>query len=165
MPKYWYIAAPFFNDAQRKLCEDISVLLTAMQIEHHAPHRSRLNAPAAGLTDKVAMDIKNENIAHLVRCTHVLAVLDYMFPAGTELFLKTPTVMRPLSLPDTGVSWEMGFATARAKKVLLFTTQLSAQRNLMLTTYTEGVVTTLAELKTYLETGKVITKVWLGARR
>ena len=163
---YVYIAAPFFNPFQIKFVEMLESAMTECGIPFYSPrlHATRFTPGDAGTKNdpyKTLMD----NKLGIEHAGLMVAVLDFLTPPdiGTYLVKMPPkriinlppipgtqppkAEMKRIFLPDSGVSWEMGFASAYHVPVLGFVANPELAINLMLAMSTEGLVVGPSEAK------------------
>ena len=154
MPRV-YIAGPFFNPRQVELISRIEVLCRQCNLEFFSPRL--LSSDGTDITQPVpkigsavmAQQVFEKDYAELQRCTHMVAVLDYVLPANQELRLiamsadqpneRLVPASGPLSLPDSGTVWEMGVMYALGKLIVGYTEAKHGNLNLMLTQSCIGV--------------------------
>jgi len=145
-----YLAAPFFNEPQR----EVVTLLEAM-IERHghtcvSPRKGHASKAAATgtMTRERAEAILDQNVGDLRSCSMVFAVLDYHLPQGDHIGLLEAArpinpdqpegipngyrLKRTISIPDQGVLWELGYAYACRKPVVLFQRDSNMHLNVMI---------------------------------
>lgn len=149
-----YIAGPFFNPPQLDLIKWIEDHLAQAEINFYSP-RLHPGNDGGPIDNATANKIFRSNVVAIQECTHVLAVLDWLMPTGHELMVVKPApqkftderwlyegASRPLSLPDTGTVFEMGYATGINKPVLGYTDRKEGEGklNIMLTQACRGMV-------------------------
>lgn len=149
----YYIAAPFFNEAQLHLVRCIEQVFDQEGVLAFSPRLQHGEKPEPIKSRDQARQVFDENYHAIVACTSMLAVVDWMNKAGesirsvTERTLYTPEgrefdhVSGPLNLPDTGTVWEMGAAFALQRPVIMYTQRpRTAKLNIMLTESCRGMV-------------------------
>jgi nucleoside 2-deoxyribosyltransferase len=141
----WYLAGPFFNERQLLQMANLEMIAQDHDEAFFSPRwQHPAGIPQPVTTAERATELFRTNVAELVRCTHVLATLDYLLPEGHALsLLRAGQAAKPVSLPDAGTIWELGFATALGRPVVLFTERVAFEEpkvNLMLAVSALGVV-------------------------
>ncbi len=163
----YYLAAPFFNNAQVKLVENVEAALLRNGKTYYSPREYPLNAED-GVTTEKAQAILDSNVTALMRSKIVLAVCDYMMPDGVALMLVRGSgggqTFQPVYMPDTGVVWEVGYGFAQGKEIVLYTDTKGRPINAMLVPSARGVVVGLSGLEEYLS-GRVQLQQWQGGIR
>jgi len=96
-----YLAAPFFNDTQRALCQQIEDVFAANQRTLVSPRRD-----VGIVTPENARKVFNANLDAIAACAVVLAVLDYPLDDQQQLRACEP-IKRPQSVCPTclAASW------------------------------------------------------------
>lgn len=108
-----YLAGPLFTAAERQFNDILAVYLRSQGHQVVLPQESDPHG-------KIARDLFSENVHGIERCECVLACVD-----GAD--------------PDSGTSWEIGYAYAKGKRIVLYRTDFRsaddgfAPYNLMLT--------------------------------
>lgn len=177
----FYIAGPFFNQPQIDLIKTIEEILLDNSIPFFSPRQQHTPGGSTKIRSaEHAAAVFKCNYENLQDdcCSHVLAVADFLMPPDQGLFLiekveQKPELDRepqedddtgrtwmatiesgPISLPDTGTVWEMGFAFAVKKPVILFTLADSIRSlNLMLTQSCVGVLPGYKALRQFTSKG------------
>lgn len=135
-----YLAAPFFNDLEVQTVERIETTMLGCFRTIFSPRwlGTNLNRPANRKT------INRANIYYLNQCDTVLAWIDRLMPNDQTIGLlgKSGTVIvRDLGCkPDDGVLFEIGYAVAKDKPVMVFTTLDPKKINVMLLENVKGFI-------------------------
>ena len=157
---YVYLAAPFFNVYQTAFLEIIETSLTECGIPYYSPRRDATPFhPGDRGTENVPEQTFSDNLNGIAGCGLMVAVLDYLLPMnfGTYLVeMPTPNEelvrqlpmpshqknvrMKPISLPDSGTTFEMGVASGFNIPILGFLANPTTTINLMLAVATKGIV-------------------------
>lgn len=157
-----YLAAPFFNVPQLELVKAIEVEFEKAHRLCFSPRLQHGNTPVKIATEEQAQEVFTANERALDECSHLVAVADYKLPADTHLgIVKSDSdgvqgSINPISLPDTGTVWELGYARANPRITsVLFTEQepADAKLNLMLTQSCAGILYGMKNLRTWIEMG------------
>lgn len=145
-----YLAGPFFNPKAKAV---LGGLLTALESAGHevwAPMRDGICCPkdADGETRTEVFDL---DIGQLGWCDVVVALLDYPLAEGFRLRLEEQQpaldsyVLMPVSFPDVGTVFEIGYAHALDKYTIGYTEKKKGF-NLMLSEACYGIVHSAFEL-------------------
>lgn len=121
-----YIAAPFFNPAQVECVETIETILTKHEYPFLSPRQHGPVLEGKVRTPEQAAEVYKTNVELMDKCSIILGVLDYLLPAEQEVRVVTPETRGdqaglfepaspPLSIPDTGTIWELGFGSGRRR--------------------------------------------------
>lgn len=168
----WYIAAPFFNVQELAVVETLEDDIERCGDTFFSPR-------SLGVVDLSSPRDRRQkfdsNAEELRNATAVVAVMDRHAKPGTELAVintvsiehedgRGPTHLvefHDVRLPDVGTVWEVGYAYALQKPVVLFTLDAASKVNLMLTEASIGVVRGHDDFRTLLATpyhewGKVL---------
>lgn len=175
--KRWYLAGPLFNPAQVALLEKIEATFAAAEVPLFSPRLCDENKVKGPITSDSAARIFSRNWEALLKCSGILAVVDWLLPEGQEIRQVRQcgmTNLNPpigeytspsLNIPDAGTVWELGAAYALRSEygphgkrgpinplpILLFTVRPSDQKlNVMLSQGTDGVIYGLSNLGGYL---------------
>jgi nucleoside 2-deoxyribosyltransferase len=113
----WYIAGPFFNPAQSAVIDMIEQTFTLSGVEAFSPRLCDENRKGPP-TKEGAEIIFERNVKGLLKCSHMIAVLDWKLPAGQVIrgakmvdhFIVDEWTTPPLNIPDSGTVFEMGAA-------------------------------------------------------
>ena len=145
-----YLAGPFFNEEQKELIKSVTRALEDAACVVFSPMRDGGICPPDAGPDQVTETYK-ANVDNIITAEFVFAILDYKLPDWQALIAidKTngETVSPPLSLPDTGTVFEMGYAIARQVPVITFSEAEPKRINLMLSEPTEGHVVGVSNIK------------------
>ena len=152
-----YLAGPFFNAEQQGIMQRIEEEYVDAGIAFFSPRICDENSPGKKIDDAAASRIFERNEEQLMvgsawRCTHMLAVIDYVLPNGTELRLmsgKTP-LGHPITIPDTGTVFEMGMAYSLNIDIYSFTVHPPEKMNVMLSKCTCGILHGFDKLRCFL---------------
>lgn len=149
-----YLAGPFFNATQLRLIKSIEAQLAESDMEFISPRSQHGEEPTPITSNLQAKSVYLRNVKDLLACSSVLAVMDYLLPDSMTLWLTdlgAPGKFRgPISLPDTGTVWEMGYAVAIGKPVVLFISNPNETPvNIMLSQCAVGVLNGMDELKAW----------------
>lgn len=148
---YLYIAAPFFNSAQIRFCENLQRELEARELRAFFPFRdSRIDPPITDLSAKQAFQ---ENINGIERATHVLAILDWFLPPGHHIGEWDDEILgwakSHLNIPDSGVCFEMGVADTYGIPIIGYL-ETPKSANLMLAMTCVGLIREFDSLREWL---------------
>lgn len=113
----WYIAGPFFNPAQVAVIESIEQAFVAADVAAFSPRLCDENKKGPPTPEGAAV-IFDRNVKGLLKCSHLLAVLDWKLQEGYQIRVGRqrdeswqPLVeVGPLNIPDSGTVFEMGAA-------------------------------------------------------
>jgi nucleoside 2-deoxyribosyltransferase len=106
-----YIAAPFFNEEQIKIVEQVELCLESRNIEYFSPRsEGTLSAMTREEQEASRKAIFQSNVDNMGLCTHMIACVDFK---------------------DTGTIWEMGFMFAQGKGIVMMAYD-SSKVNVML---------------------------------
>jgi len=154
-----YLAAPFFSLGEIEVCSRIERAAEAKNLNLFSPRQE--SGMLQGEVAKNANSIFTNNIAGMQKCTEMLCWMDRVLPKedcsvriiqhkGSDL--EWEILSPPLTQPDIGTVWEMGWAFAQRKYLTLFTTRDrgDGKLNLMLTECVDHVVHGFEELDDYL---------------
>src|SRR4051812_46620217 len=83
LPK-WYLAAPFFNEPQKKLVEDLELLFCDEHVPLFSPRLCDENKKKT-ITGDDAKVIFARNVDNILDCGCMLAVLDWKLPPEHEV--------------------------------------------------------------------------------
>ena len=171
MATRYYLASPFFNDAQLQSVGRLESIFAACGVRVYSPVTANpgIKIRSAAQAESVFRD----NLQGLAACSHMLACVDWLHAPGeyTARIYHAPgrkiaDEVARLNLPDAGTVWEMGWFYAAEKPVVLFTTQEphTARLNLMLTQSAAGVVCGYTPLTHWLRGGAdpAALPVWKG---
>ncbi len=127
---YIYLAGPFFNDIQESWAMDLALTLRNRGYHIYAPVDEKFD----GKTELKANDIFTRDIEWLLSSKIVLAQLDYPLEESKVLTILDQNKWRhrPISFPDSGTVWEMGYAFAKNIPVIGYLRKPSLFLNLML---------------------------------
>jgi len=155
MKTFTYIAGPFFNPAQIALIEKIEELFTSKDVAFFSPRLSDASQElkAEGrMTRRIARRIFEINEEKLCECSAVLAVADWILPENEIVTWQNEVTgdRRVLNIPDTGTSWELGFARAIGKPVYLYRANPKGAVNLMLALSADGVIQSWEDLSAWV---------------
>ena len=154
-----YIASPFFNSAQIAVVEMIERALEDNLLEYFSPMRcpATTQARATGMTPELAAQCFANDIAELDRCSHVVAVNDWLTPGSDPqpMLVRVPThgaleMVAPLRVPDSGTVWEIGSAYAMGKEIAIYCHETWRNPNLMLAFSTRHIIQGERELRLWL---------------
>lgn len=164
----FYLAAPFFNPAQQSLCTDIEVMFADHGVALFSPRQHKANSSHQKLTTSDALDIFACNVENIDDATHMLAVVDWLLPENQQIRLLEQVVpgnfaypvmkSDALQIPDAGTVWEMGYAFARNKPLIMFTTRQNMPMNIMLSQCCQGIVRGMSHLNSYLNQGHLASE-------
>lgn len=158
-PPQFYLAAPFFNEAQIEIVSRIENMMRMHGVPLFSPRQTPENKKPK-LTDEDAAEIFRNNIKGILDCQAVLAVMDWAMPEGQHLFVcegrgDVTVTSPPLNIPDVGTVFEMGYAFGR-RPIYGFTLRKKGEKvNLMLTQCLEGVIYGWDDLISFLNKGRI----------
>jgi nucleoside 2-deoxyribosyltransferase len=157
----FYIAGPFFNEAQVELMTKVEKAFDDCNVERYCP---RAFSPGSPLFPQDAAQVFTSNLQGMDNATHLLAVVDWALPPTqlicrlsrrnvVEPWGKALQKFEPLHLPDSGTVFEMGYFRAQEKPVILFTQHPAGhiRINVMLAQAATGVAYGIAQLRSYLQ--------------
>jgi len=152
-----YLAGPFFNERQLARIQRIENICKQYAIPHYSPRRDAgILKPKSSIIER--QEVYEANADALFNCDCILAVTNYELPCDCKVhvtYLGSPLVVGDkaleLFLPDTGTVWEMGFATALKKPIVIFHDNPASKKlNVMLTQSCNGFLNTYEELDEFL---------------
>ncbi len=158
-----YLAAPFFNKPQVQIVEQIEYLAEAAGHRLFSPRSAGILTPESGDAERGV--VLQANLRGLSQATSILALLQYELPRGDEVaLLRNEKIVTNLSMPDTGVAWEMGVGHASGIPVYGFVTSRGrlANLNVMLAHSCAGVISGWGELALFLSGRKEMATKWTG---
>ena len=169
MNKEVYIAAPFFNDAQRSLVCGVEDILRRHEISFFSPRLECFCPPDASTVLRTRTF--GMNLDALNKVALMIVVLDWLPEAGTYVCLRYCTTGKEkmLNVPDAGTIFELGYARALSNVTLLgLRTRHRGPVNLMLAQSLHGIANTLCDLEACVERAKNFKKFtqhynWLRA--
>ena len=153
--RHVYIAGPFFNQTQIRLVERVEHAMTRYGVPYFSPRLQDDNdnpETTEGLTPEKAARIFKADVVNLENASAVIAILDYaLLPDQSLRIVTADRTSPPVSIPDSGTVWEMGYAYARGIPVYGLTFHPSNKMNLMLTQSCEGIIYGYVKLHMFLE--------------
>jgi len=155
--KVLYLAGAKFNPCQAELYCTVEKMLENLGIQWFSPYREAAGMETAKATSgNKAYQIFEGNCDDIDACDAVLAIVPFLSAPGQDLCIRSieggraTTLVTDLTLPDTGVVWEMGYAFAKGKPIFGFF-EGCRQPNLMLAQCCAGIAVDLSELKLMLQ--------------
>jgi nucleoside 2-deoxyribosyltransferase len=151
-----FIASPLFNKQQHRVLDTLETLIQDSGYEFYsARHHSGSSAMTAQeRKDMRAWDsVFDSNIAGLQESEVCIANLGYQMPDEVSIALlnELEGTVTPVSLPDTGTVWEMGFMYAQNKIVIGYCPEEQPGKlNLMLTHGCDGIIMGPENLRKFL---------------
>jgi len=149
-----YTAGPFFNDVQEAHAFALAQQLRDLGFGVYAPVEEKFREGEPG---RGAVEIFDRNILWMTYSDVCLFQLDYPMTPGCELHVcdgKEPT---PISLPDMGTVWELGFAFAlkkwRAVTLIGYYTGPVPKVNLMIAQSLDGIAENITDV--FLPSGEL----------
>lgn len=173
----YYIAAPFFNPVQLELVRRIEQVFENCEVTAFSPRLQHGEKPTPILSREMASKAFGENFVAIERCSHMVAVVDWLMPSNQELRVVSSYegdmsmphphmfegVSPALNLPDAGTVWEMGAAYALRKPVLMLTLRPKGDKiNIMLSESCFGLVRGPEMLRAYLCGSQSAVESWEG---
>ena len=125
-----YIAAPFFNVHQVSVVEKIKKILESFSIEYFSPKDELGILEGRESTNDQRQAIFEGNCKGIEFSGLVIAVIDDF---------------------DKGVLWEMGYAYAKGKKILVYSDVSGRGMNIMLSQSSVGMVNGIDQLQEWLK--------------
>jgi nucleoside 2-deoxyribosyltransferase len=175
MPPRFYLAGPFFNPEQIELMQRIETEFVEACIPFFSPRMEQGNQKKGPIDAARAGEIYRNNVVNIHDCEAVLAVLDWKMPRNAFITLMTFSTKgekdvftrwamegsypkasfsgkgKSLQIPDSGTVFEMGYAAALNKPIVIYTERsLKEPLNLMLTRCSRGVIRGIDELRNFL---------------
>jgi nucleoside 2-deoxyribosyltransferase len=133
-----YLAGPFFNEIQKSWATHLAKELRERGYKIFAPVDEIYNQEM----QKSARHIFNRNLLWMSESGLVLAQLDYPLDGKEKLavvnevndseFNSIAYNYKPVSMPDCGTVWEMGWAYQRGIPIIGYTSKPVVEINLML---------------------------------
>lgn len=154
-----FIASPLFNEPQIAIIREIEEALNRAQIPFYSArlHSKSDQIPPEERKNPRAWDaVFDSNVQGLNTSTHMIAVLEYAYPPETSLNVISSisgaeVVRTPISLPDAGTVWEMGYFHALRRPVYGYHRDQAGHLNLMLTHGCSGMVVGTDQLNRLVE--------------
>ena len=95
-----YIAAPFFNDRQLEIVQNVEDMLSTFGIEYFSPRSAgTLKDMSKDQQKQTKKEIYDGNILNMDECTHMIACVEQK---------------------DSGTTFEIGYYAAQKKPIVLF---------------------------------------------
>jgi len=139
----FYLAAPFFNDEQREVCQAIEDAAKNAGVRCFSPRRDAgVLRPDSSEFDRRA--VFNHNLIGLRNSKYVLARIDDF---------------------DPGVLWEIGYAYALQVPIVAFSTVPGRGLNLMLAQSAIGFISELSNVLLFLRSGVKDAFDWTPVKR
>lgn len=159
-----YLAAPFFNPQQLDLVQQIEQTFERHKVNCFSPRLQHGNKKVAIESVEHASEIFVENARAINTCTWMLAVVDWLMPPGQDLqVVNADGATLRVRVPDSGTVWEMGYAKALDKRIVIFTSRPPGERiNIMLERSAIGVCYGFDALREYILTGPSALTSWKG---
>lgn len=125
----WYLAAPFFNNAEMELVMYLEQQLDSFGIPYFSPRKDGGNDGRQADVTRNKREIFVANANAINECSGMIAILDRQMPKDKAVMLCKKERYTgnwipdkgPLQQPDLGTVWEMGFAYSQCKPVYGFT--------------------------------------------
>jgi len=129
---YIYLAGPFFNKIQRNHAQGLAEILKGRGYHIYAPVSEQFVEQAL---PESALRIFERNIRWMEESSLILAQLDYPLDPPNVLSILNLEKQQhsPISLPDAGTVFEMGFAYAMSIPIIGYFFEPVLKANLMLT--------------------------------
>lgn len=162
----FYLAAPFFNQAQVDLCQKIELAFVDHCVPLFSPRSQHGNKTTKIETPAQAAEVFKVNAENIDDCDFLFAVVDWLLPPGQEVRVlgsrysdvendsRTVYESGPLNIPDAGTVWEMGYAYAKGIPVLILNLE-QTKLNIMLSQSAKGCIEGLAGLNAFLNQGRL----------
>ncbi len=151
-----YLAGPFFTSEQRACMFRIEDVLAAQNFQFISPRFQHGGSDTVVNSALTAHRIFSRNLVDLDRCQCMLATIDSRCAVLDDRTNPTEEI-----LPDSGTVWEIGYAYAMKKRIILFTESTEGRLNLMLTQCTAGVLYGWDHLQEYFQGTRPLSK-WEG---
>lgn len=155
-----YIAAPFFNGAQKVIVRCIERAITWAGYSYYSPETDSGSldlSPEMRGNSTFWKQVFNNNVQAIKDSILMIAVLDYALPEGQELRVCDTRngydTVRRVEIPDSGVVWEMGDAYQRVD-IVGYRELEPTTMNLMLAKTVTGMVYGLDNLADFLHTSE-----------
>lgn len=158
-----YLAAPFFNPAQTKLCFDLEATMEDAGLVVFSPRKIFVCPPDAD--DATRESTFKGNVEHIKKADCVVAVLDYLLPPEQSLRVihsrmpevgpregctqRANVLSGPIRVPDAGTVFEIGLAYQMKKPVVGFYKGDAKVVNLMLAKACRRIVVGIEEFESW----------------